>query len=62
MSRTNDMQALCDRCRVFVPAGQGTLRFWNGAARKHAPAWAKRNAFGVYNACHCVDCERELGN
>ena len=61
MSQTNSMIAICDCCHESVPPYQGTLRFWNGAARKYAPKHAKRNAFGVLCACHCVKCERELG-
>ena len=61
MSRTNVLPAICDRCHETVPPLQGTIRYWNGAARKHAPRWAKRNAFGVFNACHCGKCEKLLG-
>lgn len=39
----------------------GTIRQWNGAARKFAPKYAKRTAFGILHACHCGKCERELG-
>lgn len=34
---------------------------WNGAARKYAPKYAIRSAYGVLGACHCVACEKELG-
>lgn len=61
MSQTNPYPAICGRCKQIVPALQGTVRFWNGAARKYAPPYAARSAIGIFNACHCNKCERELG-
>jgi hypothetical protein len=63
MSRTNKRAAICGRCGVIVPTGQGAIRYWNGAARRHAPKYAIRSAFGVLNACHCVKCDVDrVGN
>lgn len=61
MSTTNSTGAICSRCKALVPARQGTIRMWNGAARKHAPKYATRSAFGVLAACHCGKCEKDLG-
>lgn len=61
MSQTNEYPDICGRCKAIVPAGQGTVRFWNGAARKYRPSYAARSAVGIFNVCHCQQCERDLG-
>ena len=59
MSQTNRTADICGSCKGLVPTGQGTLRFWNGSARRHAPKYAKRSALGILSACTCVKCEQE---
>lgn len=59
MSLTNRVADICSRCKTLVAAGTGTIRHWNGAARKYAPKYAVRSAFGVLAACHCLKCESE---
>lgn len=61
MSQTNDTASICNRCKSLVPVRQGTIRVWNGAARKYAPKYATRSAYGILGACRCNKCERELG-
>ncbi len=61
MSQTNATAVICGRCKNIVPARQGTVRFWNGAARRYAPKYATRSAYGVLGACHCNKCEKDLG-
>jgi len=58
MSKTNVRAAICDSCKTLIAARCGTVRYWNGAARRYAPTYAKRSAFGVLSACHCQKCER----
>jgi len=63
VSTTNRTPAICSRCGAIVPAGQGTIRHYNGSARRHAPQYAERSAFGVLALCHCTICEanRKVG-
>ena len=60
MSTTNSLPRICGRCKATVPPGTGTVRRWNGAARKHAPGYAIRSATGILSACTCVKCEAEI--
>jgi hypothetical protein len=59
MSQTNRTPTLCNKCKNTIAAGVGTIRFWNGSARKHAPKYARRDAFGVLWATLCPTCEKE---
>lgn len=64
MSQTTRYVGLCDMCGCTVPARQGVIRRWNGAARRHAPRHAKLNPEGVLSALHCTACDgnyRKLG-
>ena len=60
MSQTNSTYEVCSRCKSIVAPYTGTVRYWNGAARRHAPKYATKNPVGVLSACHCLKCEREL--
>lgn len=60
MSTTNRRAAICGNCKRLVAAGTGTIRHWNGAARKFAPAYAVRSPTGILAACTCPKCEQEL--
>ena len=60
MSVTNRRAAICGRCKALVAAGVGTIRHWNGAARRFAPKYAIRSPLGILSACTCPKCEQEL--
>lgn len=53
----NHWPGICNCCKASVPAGQGVLRYWNGAARKYAPKYALRSALGVLHALLCNKCD-----
>lgn len=59
MSQTNRTADICGACKNIVAAGCGTVRFWNGAARRYAPKYAQRSALGILSACHCTQCDAE---
>ena len=59
MSQTNRTAEICSKCKNIIAIGCGTVRFWNGSARKHAPKYAKRSATGILSACLCIRCEQE---
>jgi len=54
------MTAVCSRCESTVAPRTGTIRYWNGAARKHAPKYATRTPYGVIVALTCLKCEDEI--
>lgn len=57
MSQTTKHTGICGHCGCTVSAGTGTIRRWNGAARRHAPRYATKNAMGVITALHCTVCD-----
>lgn len=59
MSQTNRAAAVCHVCKNLVAARCGTVRFWNGAARRHAPKHAIRSALGILSAFYCAKCDIE---
>jgi Fe-S-cluster-containing hydrogenase component 2 len=59
VSTTNRTLMICNKCKRTVPIGTGTIRHYNGSARKHAPKYAVRSAYGVFAACTCTKCEEE---
>lgn len=58
MSETTRFRGLCGHCGCEVPGGQGVIRRWNGAARRYAPKYARKNAMGVITALHCNACDQ----
>jgi len=60
VSTPNRTVDICSRCKTWVPAGTGTIKHYNGAARRYAPKYAMRSAMGMLSLCHCVKCEQEL--
>lgn len=57
MSQTTQHPDVCGHCNSVVPAKQGVIRRWNGAARRFAPKYARKNAMGVITAVHCQACD-----
>jgi hypothetical protein len=62
MSTPNRYPGICNGCGDAVATRCGVIRRWNGAARAHAPKYAKRSHYGVLQALHCSKCDSDWNN
>jgi hypothetical protein len=53
----NRSPGICNCCKAPVATGCGVIRYWNGAARRHAPKYAKKSPYGIIHALLCATCD-----
>lgn len=57
MSQTNTGPELCNLCAAEIAPRTGTIRFYRGAAKRHAPSQAHYTASGkTLTLITCPDC------